>query len=803
MAIQGMSQGLVFSNMSYYMHEQIPSIAPCNTPPLSAQLDIGVYNVTFNMGTATGCSVIVFEVSGDDSSPNGYTIAAPLGDKASWDYGGNRNSEYSCCQMAEPQPGQNYVTDTGVTRYRLMGRGYARGFIACPWQGFIDQAGGDYGQNAGSTYRIRANAIGNEQYWGNNSTPLSPKTGSRLLPAGGTIDNYTFQYVNNSTASGYLSASDSTRDIVNEDQAASTDFSAPTTLAQSLTKNAMLNDGVYRFNKNSNVPNTIVTPQNHINYNSAPSQNIEHGTFAAYNGAGAYLMTTSNTGLRVYNYLSPPGDFVLSNLTSPTGPAADDNLDYCGPYTGHHEVEIKDKFRNLEYPGSSAVTLDPGRFATRQAMMCVPVLGGGNVKVRVEAPLAGTWANIKVFCPISLPVWGSPTSATNGLNCGIEKFYTTNELNEFIFIEPGSSISASDHVSTNGSAATTTLSMQDNNFNPNIKVNHLITGAGISPGTIVTAILDQVDNFGTTLVGGSGYSNATGVATSPTPAGGTGLTLDITTTAGAVSGVTINTAGTGYSVGDVLSIAGGTGGTVEVTHIYYELTLSIAAQIGNAQAVTFHKSRLRQAFDDWNSLNANLTRSVNTPGDRVVFYNQLSKVIRVKPYATEAQALAHNFSNPASGNFKSAENMAAHHVPSQNSIYRIQGNGNFRSPTGGSPVDNHGEHVLGGHGSRPLAADTLNGTNALAHHGIVNEGDWVFTRDNAARRARLPARGIIDMTRYANNDIGTVGGWYAYECDGNQYAVQVGSLDYDRAEVTVDAVSGTIPRNGVVRTVTT
>ena len=57
------------------------------------------------------------------------------------------------------------------------------------------------------------------------------------------------------------------------------------------------------------------------------------------------------------------------------------------------------------------------------------------------------------------------------------------------------------------------------------------------------------------LVGGSGYANATNVAT--TGGSGSGLTVDITTAAGAVTAVTINESGTGYTTGDTITITGG------------------------------------------------------------------------------------------------------------------------------------------------------------------------------------------------------------------------------------------------------
>ena len=58
------------------------------------------------------------------------------------------------------------------------------------------------------------------------------------------------------------------------------------------------------------------------------------------------------------------------------------------------------------------------------------------------------------------------------------------------------------------------------------------------------------------LVAGTGYVTATDVATTTTGSG-TGLTVDITAVAGAITAVTINNDGSGYAVGDTVTITGG------------------------------------------------------------------------------------------------------------------------------------------------------------------------------------------------------------------------------------------------------
>jgi hypothetical protein len=82
----------------------------------------------------------------------------------------------------------------------------------------------------------------------------------------------------------------------------------------------------------------------------------------------------------------------------------------------------------------------------------------------------------------------------------------------------------------------------------------------------------------TTLVPGTGYSDASGVAT--TGGTGTGLTVDITQTAGAIDTVAIADGGEDYTVGDTITITGGNAdATIEVLTVTPGgeiLTVSIA-----------------------------------------------------------------------------------------------------------------------------------------------------------------------------------------------------------------------------------
>ena len=64
------------------------------------------------------------------------------------------------------------------------------------------------------------------------------------------------------------------------------------------------------------------------------------------------------------------------------------------------------------------------------------------------------------------------------------------------------------------------------------------------------------------IVGGSGYTAATNVAT--TGGDGQGCTVDTTVSAGAITAVAINKHGTGYKDNDTLTVTGGSSGTFTI-----------------------------------------------------------------------------------------------------------------------------------------------------------------------------------------------------------------------------------------------
>jgi hypothetical protein len=98
----------------------------------------------------------------------------------------------------------------------------------------------------------------------------------------------------------------------------------------------------------------------------------------------------------------------------------------------------------------------------------------------------------------------------------------------------------------------------------------------VSTANVLNAVA-SLDNA--SLVPGTGYSDATGVAT--TSSGfGTGLTVDITQTGGAIDTVAVNATGQGYINGETVTITGGNGdATIDVLTVTLGgeiLTISVA-----------------------------------------------------------------------------------------------------------------------------------------------------------------------------------------------------------------------------------
>lgn len=136
----------------------------------------------------------------------------------------------------------------------------------------------------------------------------------------------------------------------------------------------------------------------------------------------------------------------------------------------------------------------------------------------------------------NLTYTGLTQSATSGTGSGAEFNISRNPGYSVTVTNPGS-----------GYVATDTVTIAGTNLDGTAPTNNAII-------TVVTAsAVNTVSTLTAISQGGTGYSNDTGVST--TSAGtGTGLTLDTTTAAGVVTGVTIAQAGTGYQPADLISI---------------------------------------------------------------------------------------------------------------------------------------------------------------------------------------------------------------------------------------------------------
>ena len=118
-------------------------------------------------------------------------------------------------------------------------------------------------------------------------------------------------------------------------------------------------------------------------------------------------------------------------------------------------------------------------------------------------------------------------------------------------------------VSRNGSSYTTTVTNPGTGYTAGDTVT--LPGASLGGATstnnaTATVALASAKKTvsalnNSTLIGGAGYTTGTAAATTVSPSGGTGLTVDIIASVGVVSSITINAAGTGYTVGDTITVS--------------------------------------------------------------------------------------------------------------------------------------------------------------------------------------------------------------------------------------------------------
>jgi hypothetical protein len=84
---------------------------------------------------------------------------------------------------------------------------------------------------------------------------------------------------------------------------------------------------------------------------------------------------------------------------------------------------------------------------------------------------------------------------------------------------------------------------------------------------------------------GTGYTTATGVATT-SAGGGTGLTVNITAVLGAITAVIVNNLGSGYEVGDIVTINGGsTSESLTITSVILPVQEELSVVLSSAEAI--------------------------------------------------------------------------------------------------------------------------------------------------------------------------------------------------------------------------
>ena len=145
----------------------------------------------------------------------------------------------------------------------------------------------------------------------------------------------------------------------------------------------------------------------------------------------------------------------------------------------------------------------------------------------------------------NLTYTGLTQSATSGTGSGAEFNISRNPGYSVTVTNPGS-----------GYVATDTVTIAGTNLDGTAPTNNatitVVSASAVNTVSTLTAISQA----------GTGYSNANGVPTTNVGTG-TGLTVDITTTTGGVTGVTIASAGSGYQPADLISI--GLTGRVNIT----------------------------------------------------------------------------------------------------------------------------------------------------------------------------------------------------------------------------------------------
>ncbi len=254
------------------------------------------------------------------------------------------------------------------------------------------------------------------------------------------------------------------------------------------------------------------------------------------------------------------------------------------------------------YQVSGPTTTLVGNGVTNEATITAasvhnPITGaGGPVFVKITNSSTTATAEVSWIAPSTAPVYTFP-----GLN-GTASASGTNQEFTVTAAYAGYGVTMTD--AGEGFIPTETVTIAGTDVGGATPANDVVITVLTAGALNTVATLDD-----TSLVPGTGYSDATGVATTASLAG-VGLTVDITTTGGAVDTVAVNAPGSGYVVGEVITITGGNAdATIDVLTVDAGgaiLTFSFAGTAVWPQAVLPNTTYVAPLSSDFVQINGQL-----------------------------------------------------------------------------------------------------------------------------------------------------------------------------------------------------
>lgn len=302
--------------------------------------------------------------------------------------------------------------------------------------------------------------------------------------------------------------------------------------------------------------------------------------------------STSGSGVNALFTVSRAGSSYLTSVVSPgNGYVANDTITIAGLSLGgttpvnNATITVTAASATNTVASLNNGTLQPGSGYSDATGIATTVVGGGGgtgctVDITTSSGQlisaivrnAGSGYSVGNVLTIANQVGRVLTTSAVPINAGTN-FYTQNGL-----------------ATTGGSGTGLTVNITAASVGGDVTaVSVSNQGTGYTSGVATTPAGAAVLTLGPKVAGIGTYTAGT-KATTASPAGGTGLTLTITVSGGAIQTVAIANAGTGYSQGDTITISGATGGTAT--------TVSVASVSGNglSLAITASGGQITGAF---------------------------------------------------------------------------------------------------------------------------------------------------------------------------------------------------------------